>query len=236
MRQGFSMGLLLLCVIFLFNCGSDSEAPIITITSPANDDTVSIHTVTISAQASDNKEVEYVEFYVNNFLVGTDSAEPYQTGWTIASYDNMEIVSIQGTAYDPAENAGQSDVILVTVMNRGMVSEADTDTAVIFDGTWAVCDVFMDTAPDSAVVDSIVTYVTILHNDIVDVDVYLQSPAGTERQLWNNDFNMPTDTVSTAQFLNEDINGTWLLRIYDEPGDSTGGFATDFNIQIYWKY
>ena len=226
----------LLCMCFLYNCSSDSEAPVISITSPHDNDTVSVHTSVISAQATDNKEVEYVEFHVDNVLVGTDSTEPYETNWSIADYDNMDIVSIQGAAFDPAENAGQSDVILVTVKNCGMVSGMYTDTVLIYDGTWAVCDVTLSNAPDSSVVDSIVVSVTILHQQITDVDVYLQSPSAAEYQLWNNDFNSPNDTISTTFFADEDINGTWLLRIYDDVTNSLGGFATDFSIEIFWKY
>jgi subtilisin-like proprotein convertase family protein len=236
MRLSFAVTASLLCLFFAYDCASDGEAPVISITSPNNNDTITVHTSTINAQASDNKEVVYVEFHVNNVLIGTDSADPYETDWSIAAYDNMDVVSIQGTAYDAAENTGQSDVVLVTVVNRGMVGGAYTDTVLIYDGTWAVCDAAISDAPDSAVVDSIIVYTTVLHQQIADVDVYLQSPASTEYQLWDNNFNSPADTVSTALFAGENINGTWLLRIYDEVSNGLGGFATDFHIEIYWEY
>lgn len=226
----------LCCLFMVYNCSSDNEAPIISITSPQNEDTIMVHTSVISADATDNEEVEYVEFFADNQLVGTDSTSPYETDWSIESYANMSVLSINGTAYDASENSGQSDVIIVTVATRGMVNGAYTDTVIVFDGTWALCDITVSDAPDSAVVDSITVFVTILHNQIDDVDVYLQSPGSTEHQLWDSDFTMPTDTITTALFMDEEINGTWILRIYDEDPNGIGGYATDFNIEIYWKF
>lgn len=226
----------LLCLFIVYSCSSDSEAPVISITSPHDNDTIRVHTSTISADAADNDVVEYVEFYVDNQLVGTDSTSPYETNWSIESYTDMSVLSINGTAYDASENSGQSDVILVTISNRGMVNGAYTDTVLVYDGTWALCDVVISNAPDSAVVDSIRVFTTILHQQISDVDVYLQSPASTEDQLWDNDFTQPADTVITTAFMDEDINGTWILRVYDEVTNGLGGYVTDFNIAIYWKY
>lgn len=227
---------LLCCLFMTHNCSSDNEAPIISITSPQNEDTISVHTSVISADATDNEEVEYVEFFADNQLVGTDSNPPYETDWSIESYTNMSVLSINGTAHDVSENSGQSDVIIITVATRGMVNGAYMDTVLVYDGTWALCDITISDAPDSALVDSITVFATILHQQISDVDVYLQSPGSTEYQLWDNDFTQPTDTVTTTFFTDEEINGTWILRIYDEVTNGLGGYATDFNIEIYWKF
>lgn len=227
---------LLCCLFMVYNCSSDNEAPTISITSPQNEDTIRVHTSVISADATDNEEVEYVEFFVDNQLVGADSTSPYETDWSIENYANMSVLSINGTAYDESGNLGQSDVIIVTVATRGMVSGAFIDTVFVFDGMWALCDIPISDAPDSAVVDSITVFMTILHNRIGDVDVYLQSPGSTQHKLWDNDFTEPTDTITTTLFIDEEINGTWILRIYDEDPNGSGGFAFDFNIEIYWKF
>lgn len=227
---------LICCLFIVYSCSSDSEAPTITITEPNDDDTIRVHTTVISADANDNKDVEYVEFFAENTLVGSDSSAPYETNWSIASYNDLEVLSIHGRAYDFAENVGQSDVITVTVITRGMVTNTRTDSVIIYDGTWAELSVPIVDAPDSAVVDSIVVTVTILHYEIDDVDVYLQSPASTEHQLWDNNFVSPTDTISTTAFTDEDVNGTWLLRIFDEDNNLLGGYAKDFVLDIYWKF
>jgi hypothetical protein len=236
MRTGLIFTWLVLCIVFMDSCSSDNEVPVISITAPHDDDTIRVHTSVISADASDNSEIEYVGFYVENSLVGTDSVSPFETEWSIASYQNMEVLSINGRAYDASDNMGQSDVITVTVVTRDSVDGAYGDTVVVFDGTWAVCDITITDAPDSAVVDSITVSVTILHQEIDDVDVYLQSPINTEHKLWDNNFVPLTDTITTTSFTGEDINGTWLLRIFDEDYNTLGGFATDFHIKIYWKY
>jgi subtilisin-like proprotein convertase family protein len=236
MKTGLIIAGCICCIFIINSCSSDQEAPTVSITAPHDDDTICVHTSMISAEASDNNEVEYVEFFVENSLVSTDSAVPYETSWSIASYQNMDVISISGRAYDASENMGQSDVITVTVMTRGMVTNTRTDTVYILDQTWIEWSNVISNAPDSAVVDSIVVSVTIQHQQIADVDVYLKAPSGTEVQLWDNDFNTPTDTVMTTSFENEDINGTWLLRFYDEVANGLMGFATDFTINIYWKF
>jgi subtilisin-like proprotein convertase family protein len=236
MKSRLAVSLLLCCTFLAYNCSSDKEAPTISITAPLDGDTIAVHTSLISAQASDNSEVEYVEFYVDNALIGTDSNAPYESNWSIASYGDLTAHSIDGTAYDAAGNAGQSDIVLVTVVNRGSVRGTYTDTALVYDGTWAVCDVAIADAPDSALVDSIMVSVDILHSSLTDLDVYLQSPSTTEHQLWDNDFSGLADTITTALFADEDVNGTWLLRINDEVTNGLGGFATNFEIQIFWKY
>ncbi len=109
------------CLFMVYNCSSDNEAPIISITSPQNEDTIRVHTSVISADATDNEEVEYVEFFVDNQLISADSISPYEIDWSIESYANMSVLSINGTAYDASGNLGQSDIIIVTVATRGMV-------------------------------------------------------------------------------------------------------------------
>lgn len=227
---------LICCLFTVYSCSKDNESPTVSIISPQDNDTIRIHTTVISADANDNNEVEYVEFYVDNELIDTDSTSPYESNWSIAEYENMAVLSLNGTAYDPSDNSGQSDIILVTVVTRGMVSGAYTDTVIVFDDTYALCDVTISDAPDSAVVDSITVFVSIFHQQISDVDIFLQSPSGIQHQLWDNDFTEPTDTITTALFADEEINGTWLLRIFDEVNNGLGGLATDFNIEIYWKF
>ncbi len=216
-------------------CSSDTEPPDISITSPSYGDTVDVHTITITADASDNKEVEVVEFYVDNSLLDEDSTSPYENDWPIASYGNLSAHSIYAKAYDLSDNSNQSDVVLVTVKNRGMVNGANTDTVVIIDSTWATSDILMSAGPDQAVVDSVTIIVTIFHQRVSDLDVYLRSPNDTEQQIWDNNFSMPTDSFTTAVYAGEDVNGTWLLRVFDEVRDSLG-YIDNWSIDIEWKY
>lgn len=226
----------IICFFIAYNCSSDSENPTITLTAPQDGDTVRACVTVLSADADDNDQVEYVEFYVDNGAIGTDSASPYEGSWSIAGYDDMSSHSLYAVAFDHADNSAQSDVIVVMVATCGMVSGVNSDTVYIIDNTYALVDVQIADAPDSAIVDSIAAVVTILHQQISDVDIYLQSPGGSEHQLWNNDFVMPTDTMVTTAFSDEDVNGTWLLRVFDEVGNGLVGYISNFTIEIYWKY
>ena len=94
---------------------SDTTAPTVSITSPANGATVS-GTVSITASASDNVGVSKVEFYVNNTLKSTDTISPYSYGWDTTTLTNGTY-TLAAKAYDAAGNVGQSSSISVTVSN-----------------------------------------------------------------------------------------------------------------------
>jgi len=92
----------------------DTAAPVVTITNPAANATVS-GTVNIAATATDNTAVTKVEFYVNGNLVATSTAAPYTYAWdTTKSANSSTGVTVK--AYDAAGNIG-SDAAQVTVNN-----------------------------------------------------------------------------------------------------------------------
>jgi len=223
-------------LVIAVGCSSDTEPPEVSITSPSYGDTIDVHTITITADASDNKELEIVEFYIDNTLLGEDSTSPYENDWSIVSYDNMSAHPIYAKAYDLSENFNQSEVVLVTVKNRGVVSGENTDSAVVFDGMWAERSVAISGAPDQAVVDSITLTVTIYHLQPSDMDIYLRSPDNTEHQIWDNDFVGPTESFTTTYFADESVEGSWLLRIYDSVTNGLGGYLAEYKIDIYWKF
>jgi subtilisin-like proprotein convertase family protein len=205
----------LILLVVLVGCSKDSEPPSISISSPLDGDTIRVHTTTITADASDNKGVEYVEFYIDNGLIAEDSTSPYEYDWSIASYENLSAHSIFATAYDVSDNSEQSDIIVVTVVNRGMVAAENTDSSTIWDLTWTTVPVTISGAPDQALVDSIIATVTIYHQNPPDLDIYLQAPDSTEFRIWHNDFTGPTESITTTYFVDKEVNGTWLLRVYD---------------------
>lgn len=110
--------LLALCIVgwlFFIGCG-DKEPPEVSITQPANGDTVG-GTVTINADATDNKGVTEVEFYIDNILVSTDASSPYSHSWNTSALQDNSQHNIYAKAYDKANNEGSSEVITVTVIN-----------------------------------------------------------------------------------------------------------------------
>ncbi|HKP71407.1 MAG TPA: Ig-like domain-containing protein [Pyrinomonadaceae bacterium] len=91
----------------------DGIAPTASITSPANNATVTRKTtVNISATATDNIGVSRVEFYVNNSLTCTDTAAPYACAWQVPN--NKGTFSLQAKSFDAAGNVGTSTVVSVT--------------------------------------------------------------------------------------------------------------------------
>ncbi len=63
------------------------DYPIVTITNPLNDTTVS-GSISISALASDLTGVYRVYFYIDNTYLGYDASSPYAYPWTTTSYTN----------------------------------------------------------------------------------------------------------------------------------------------------
>jgi hypothetical protein len=74
-------------------------------------------TITISASADDNDEVEKVEFYDNGALKGKDENAPYSFNWSIVTSADNGTHSWTAKAYDDAEpaNTAVSAPVVLTV-------------------------------------------------------------------------------------------------------------------------
>jgi len=87
---------------------NDTQAPTVTITSPANGATFSRRSqFTATASASDNVGVTQVRFYLNGSLVCTDTAAPYQCTMTLPGKSGSTN-TIQVQAQDAAGNIGRA--------------------------------------------------------------------------------------------------------------------------------
>ncbi len=102
-------------LVVTYTLASDATAPVVAITSPSANATVS-GTVNITASASDSVGVNKVEFYVNGSLKATDTASPYSYSWDSKSVSNGSY-SITSKAYDAAGNVGQASAVSVNVNN-----------------------------------------------------------------------------------------------------------------------
>lgn len=94
---------------------NDIFAPAVSLTSPAAKATVS-GTVSITASASDNIGVSRVEFYLNNTIQAAVNTVPYSYNWNTVNSTNGSYI-LSAKAYDAAGNIGQSNNVLVTVLN-----------------------------------------------------------------------------------------------------------------------
>ena len=92
----------------------DTTPPTVNITYPA---TGSILTgvVVITAEATDNKEVSHVEFYVDGQLKSTDLVKPWAYSWNTDEYADGNAHTLFAKAYDSANNEGLSSVVTITI-------------------------------------------------------------------------------------------------------------------------
>ena len=106
-------------LLLLWSCEDDKgdkSDPEVSIISPASGTTVN-EIVTITCEATDNKEVDFVQFFVNDsldsFLV---SSEPYIFEWNTNNLENGTY-SIKAVAQDVSENSAESSPISLNVDN-----------------------------------------------------------------------------------------------------------------------
>ena len=83
-------------------------------------------TVILTAEASDNKAIERVEFYLNGNLI-EDQIFPYEYEWD-ASKATSGNYSFTAKAYDPAENVGLSNPANMSVPTNAFITTPVIDT------------------------------------------------------------------------------------------------------------
>lgn len=105
---------------------SDSTPPVVSLTNPLAGATLN-SSISVSASASDNVDVDRVEFYVDGVLSNTDITSPYSYSWDTTSVANGTHKLI-AKAFDAAGNSGQSSEITVTVSNAIVDSTPPTSS------------------------------------------------------------------------------------------------------------
>ncbi|HEX8434861.1 PHB depolymerase family esterase [Archangium sp.] len=106
---------------------SDTVAPSVSLTAPANGASVS-GTVKLTASATDNVGISKVEFSIDNTLVGTDTASPFEYSWNTAAATNGTHLLV-AKAYDATGNTATSSTVSVTV--SGGISDTTAPTVAI---------------------------------------------------------------------------------------------------------
>ena len=91
----------------------DPTPPTVALTAPA-DGAILTGTVTVSANASDNKAVARVEFYRGSTLIGTDTTAPYSIQWD-TSVETPGSYALTAKAFDTSNNTATSAARNVTV-------------------------------------------------------------------------------------------------------------------------
>lgn len=93
----------------------DASAPTTTLTSPSNGAMVS-GTVALSASATDDQQVDRVDFLKDSVVLGSDNSAPYGVNWN-AGGDTPGEHSLMVRAVDRAGNLGVSSPVVVTVQS-----------------------------------------------------------------------------------------------------------------------
>ena len=94
----------------------DTSPPLLTITNPADQSTVS-DTILITVYAFDNDEIELVELFLNDESVLSQNEGPYEYPWITTEYTEDQHHTIQARAMDISENYNQTNKIQVLVDN-----------------------------------------------------------------------------------------------------------------------
>ncbi|KQC04889.1 MAG: hypothetical protein APR54_08620 [Candidatus Cloacimonas sp. SDB] len=119
----------------------DTTLPTVAITYPVNNSYFTLGSVImITAEATDNKGIKEVQFYIDDSMVATDEEEPYQYEWdTGNSRDTTH--TIYARAYDTSDNSATSEIIEITLGNSGTVTDIDGNvyqTLIIGDQEWMI--------------------------------------------------------------------------------------------------
>jgi hypothetical protein len=124
--------------------GADTEDPTVSITAPADNDTVA-DTVTFSANASDNVGVTQVEFFVDGASKGTDTSSPYSINWDTTNGGTHACMgahthTLTAIARDQAGNQKTSSPITVYMNDPSYCSSSLPTYTVVKTGTAPVID------------------------------------------------------------------------------------------------
>ncbi|HLY25939.1 MAG TPA: Ig-like domain-containing protein, partial [Aggregatilineales bacterium] len=91
----------------------DNKPPAVKLIAPQPGQSVAPDdkSIALEASATDNVEVDHVEFYHNGNLIDTEKTSPYRATWQI---DGTGAQSFYAIAYDSAGNSARSDSVQVT--------------------------------------------------------------------------------------------------------------------------
>ncbi len=96
-------------------CGRDKEPPVVTITSPADGETVSGY-VSITVEAADDDSVASVALLIDDYEVHTIDTSYLEYEWNTLELEEGSTHTIKATALDASDNEGESEPVTVTVM------------------------------------------------------------------------------------------------------------------------
>ena len=123
-----------LALVFIFGCGkksvvSDFIPPTVQISFPADSATLSGDTVLVTVNASDDKGVARVDFYVDGETLFTDFSSPFNFPWLILVYNDSTVHTLSAVAVDGAGNADTFTISVTVRVAPGFYFVSATTTA-----------------------------------------------------------------------------------------------------------
>ncbi len=153
--------LICLYILIVYSCKQsplfekDSQAPVVTILTPHNNDVVS-DIVTVFCIATDNEAIEKVELWLDGEHAGiSDSTEPYNLEWNTIGYEN-KTYTMTARGYDINKNITVTSPINIKVDNYLGLTIPTTTTSTIF----------VKTEPDLRAAIKVENSYIIIENDI----------------------------------------------------------------------
>ncbi len=104
-------------VRFTISDDEDNVDPLVRLMNPQGGQVVE-QAVELLAEASDDRAVQKVEFYIDGALESTDSSSPYQYTWNTTGLSDSTEHSIFAKAYDTAGNTSLSEIVTVTLFQQ----------------------------------------------------------------------------------------------------------------------
>ncbi len=105
--------------------GVDNSPPTVTLLTPAAGNVSGV--VNVSATATDNLGVGFVQFFAGTTLIGTDSTLPYSVQWNTTGLTGAR--ALTAVAHDGAGNVTTSSVVNVTIVGA-VVTLAQLQTSI----------------------------------------------------------------------------------------------------------
>jgi hypothetical protein len=206
--------------------------PSVSIVKPGDNETVS-GTITVRAEAADDKGIDKVDFYIDDSLVESDTDAPYRFSWDTTTYSNGPH-TIKAVAYDTA-NQTATHQVTVTVQqaadNPPFVSITQPGNGDTVGGTVTV----RAEASDDQGITKVEFYID---NSLIESDTTapyrfswdtanVSNGSHTIKAIAYDTANQTAEDQVTVTVQNYDIRGTWKFNVYTQTG--TNNYTLTFN-------
>jgi hypothetical protein len=184
----------------------DTTNPTVSITSPTNNQGVS-GVIGITAQASDNVGVAYVDLYLDGTYLGTDLDSPYDSFEVDTTLYSDGALKLQAQAVDEYGNTASSAIITINADNSVQSGNVPPTVTIVSPTTGSMVKGSVTVSISADDSDGAIDYIELY----LDGTLLATLPGGA-----STTFTFTWDTTTTA-------NGNHVLKAiaYDDSGNSS---------------